>query len=99
MHSLLVVFIILLAILLLISALGGSLNLQEKFQEDEQESVAEMFNELPPQTEKESSDIVPPPLQSQPPVVPSVDQTMEQFTESQGIEPFEDEDLKYGAPL
>jgi hypothetical protein len=99
MNSLLVIFIILLAILLLISALGGSLNLHEKFQEDEQEQepVAEMFYE---QTEKKPSDMVsPPPLPSQPQVDPSSQNTVEQFTENQGIEPFEDEDMKYGAPL
>ena len=53
MRSVLVAFAILLAILLAISALGGSLNVTEKFYEDAMEEEAEAFFE---ETAKEEAE-------------------------------------------
>jgi ABC-type antimicrobial peptide transport system permease subunit len=100
MHSILVVFVILLAILLLISALGGSLNIQEKFEDDkENPTVAEMFYETSTEEEQPLPTEVPTEMSTEtssqvPTTTPS---TVEAF--SNGVEPFEDEDTKYGAPL
>lgn len=98
MHTILVVFVILLAILMLISALGGSLNIQEKYEEEQEQPLAEMFYELPLKTEEQlKSASVPVPVSTtqSAPVPPST----EAFTNSRDIEPFEEEDMKYGSPL
>lgn len=99
MHSILVVFVILLSILLLISALGGSLNIQEKF-EDKERTVAEMFYETSPEEEQLQTEM-PPEVPTEVPTQVSsggpTPSTEEGF--SNGVEPFEDEDAKYGAPL
>ncbi len=100
MHSILVVFVILLAILLLVSALGGSLNIQEKFEEDEQPTVAEMMYESIPQEEQPPTEEMPTSVPTYPvdtPTSDAVQPAVETF--SNGVEPFEDEDAKYGAPL
>jgi hypothetical protein len=93
MHSILVVFVILLALLTLISALGGSLNLKERFEEEEP-TIAEMFYE-------ESMDEQEPPTQMPMPTpqeqTPEVPQTQESTSDI--VEPFEDEEVSFGAPL
>lgn len=102
MHSILVVFVILLAILMLISALGGSLNLQEKFEEEEhQNTMAEMFYEEPMQEEKTTSPSLPTPtVESPPSPIPMPKQpSVESFTDGKEVEPFEEDDMKYGSPL
>jgi hypothetical protein len=103
MHSILVVFVILLAILMLISALGGSLNLQEKFEEEENnETLTEMFYELPKQAEEKMNTVsLSPPssVPSQPPLVPPPTQTVESFMNEEDIEPFEEDEMKFGSPL
>lgn len=99
MHSILVVFVILLAILILISALGGSLNLQEKFEEDNQNSWPEMVYQQPEQTEEEVNSVPLAPIESaEPTVVPPTTQTVETFS-NVDVEPFEEDDIKFGSPL
>ena len=103
MHSILVVFVILLALLTLISALGGSLNLQEKFvDEEEVPSMPEMFYEVPTKEQDKPSPTPtpkPPTVPSTPPTPSVVSAATESFIDGKDIEPFEDEDLKYGSPL
>lgn len=107
MRSVLVAFAILLAILLAISALGGSLNLTEKFYEDAMEEDAEAFYEE--ETAKEEAEnfeeTEPPkapvaPVESTGPSAPTAPTAMPQTTETkeefyvedeETVEPFEDD--------
>lgn len=105
MRSVLVAFAILLAILLAISALGGSLNLTEKFYEDAMEEDAEAFYEET-ETDKEEAEnfeetepandpveTTGPTTPTAPTAMPQTTETKEEFyvEDEENIEPFEED--------
>lgn len=97
MRKILVTFTVLLAILMLISALGGSLNASERFYEEAMEKEMEHFYEEVSKEEPENYEDVPkddkPPVAPQTPTKPATTETYyeDDAQQEESIEPFEED--------
>lgn len=96
MRSVLVAFAILLAILLSISALGGSLNVSERFYEDVLDETEAFYEEVAKEeAENFSEDTTPPntadPLEPTGPTTPSAPDAMPSITAETKEEYYEEE--------